>query len=252
MCREGDGYNSLILEPFLPLTLSIMLVGSQVNSENRSDSDIDLIAIGEHPQKLRKLILESNQHLSGGVRPKLDLKTFTQQDFVKRISEKENFYFWTCSQHRRVLHGSDLLDNIQLIPQMVDNLIWNQVEQLQESIEWLEMNKRYTGSCFYIYEYLATSYFLERFVLESRKVQSLKKGEYLKRILNDLYGTVKQKYYAVVKKEPPFRVSRVVKIKGDTDRNVRPEDYFKLQLMNTDILNNAEEIKKRIGKWVDS
>ncbi len=252
MNLEHEIHSTLILDSVKPDTISIMLVGSQVDDENRSDSDIDLIVVGEHPQKLRKLILESNQHLLRGARPELDLKTYTQQDFAKKISQKENFFFWTCSQHRRVLHGIDILDNIQLNPQSVDNLIWNQVEKLQESIEWLEMKIRYSGSCFYIYEYLTTSYFLERFVFESRKALSQRKAEYLKCILNDQHGIVKQKYYDVVKKKESSTLSGVVKMKGDVDRKVRPEKYYELQQMNMEILRNAEEMKKRVRKWVDS
>lgn len=249
---EDLGYSSSIIDSIEPFVKSVTLVGSYVVNETVSDSDIDLIIIGTPSNKIRKLMLKTNLHTTGNNRPRIDLKILTQQDFLIKKSKMENFFFWTCSQNRRVLYGVDILEKLELNCQSVDNLIWYHVERLQESLEWLERESRYSGSCYYIYEYLTTSYFLERFVFESKKGKSQKKSEYIESNLDHQYEIIKQKNYAVLKKESSFGISGVTKIRHEIDKAMSTDDYYELQLINEKVLSDAEDTKKRFGNWLNS
>jgi predicted nucleotidyltransferase len=89
-----------LLDSFLnkvsSLSSSIVLTGSQVNGIAEDESDIDLIIVTETTDKANLIQRIAEDYRGASIRPLLDCKVYSQDEFYGAKSGLEGRFIWTC------------------------------------------------------------------------------------------------------------------------------------------------------------
>ena len=190
-------------------------------STAQSDTDLIIIAIDNAAVNQIQEVLENQNDSS--VRPELDCKIYTEEEFLRDKESKGNFFLWTAFMNSRVLLGEDISSKVKMNPSLVRNINWNSLEDLENACSNFESNNQFTGSCFSFYSSLTTLYFAEKYLLHVGKMK-LTKDEYLKRRTGNHYNLIRQKYYWVAKKWR-VKTSEIVRIPRKIDSKFSVKDY---------------------------
>ncbi len=252
---EGRLDYDAVLQKFVEnahsLCNAIILVGSYVTRNIDPIGDIDLLAVTEFEKEIRDLVELVNKELGLDTRRVLDCKASSEVEIRNRINGQDNFYFWTCSQNYRLLHGFDFLERVRLIPQNVLELSWKNENRLREISDWLENEVQYTGACCYLYEILVTSYFIEKYLLQSLSSISMSKTNYIRNILQSQFHDVQRRYYDIVNKSESVFGPISARIAMKYDKSIKSIDYCHLLEKVEDILHPIHNLRIEVQNWID-
>lgn len=118
--------------------------------------------------------------------------------------------------------------------------------------EWLENRIRFSGSCYYIFEAIKTSYFVERYVTDSLDYSNLLKDIYIQNLLQKDYNIIRKRYYEIVQDVENKEGFLLVKIANSHDKDTRKEEYIGLQRKIGGVVSLVSDLRTSLQKQVDA
>jgi predicted nucleotidyltransferase len=247
-----DGAQKKILEKFITSAadsvISIVLVGSQATGNDHDDSDIDLIVLTKHKKDvdvIHNIGIDLNRSES---RPVIDCKVYSESEFSSARTGLENRFLWTCITNGKVLYGEDIIDTIQLVPQLVSESYWMQVQSVENACINLDSGVQYTGSCFYLYDALSSTYFVDRYIFRLTS-NGKNKEEFIKSKLRSEFSKARERYYWVVDCIDTVNSQNKLRIPVSVDRKFKQNDYKQMYARSIDILELVQNRYKEINNW---
>ncbi|MGY5854523.1 MAG: nucleotidyltransferase domain-containing protein [Candidatus Thorarchaeota archaeon] len=232
-------------------TLSIVLVGSHVLGNTKSDSDIDLIILTKNHEKsmiVLKAMETLNQFKS---RPLLDCKVYTEMELSKAKAGLDNLFLWTCMLNGQVLLGRDITDVVELNPNRVSESYWNSIDLVESACSNLADLIQYTGSCYAIYQLLCTTYFIDKFIFDSIN-ENQHKSDFLKSVLGSEFKKARDRYYWVIRNIDFSGFPKTLKIHRRVDMKFKKGDYEKMYDKGIHTYNLTKDKYNQIKKWAES
>jgi hypothetical protein len=238
-----------LMKKYCESARSVLLIGSHALGEANHNSDIDFIVITDNVNisdnirtSLDKSVRDIGQFF-------LDAKIYTQDEFKNAKSGKEHFFLWTALSSGRTICGEDIRRRIDLNKRIVVNLVWECLETITSCSDKLEMNTQFTGCCFTLYQSLATTYFVERFVLEESNCPP--KRLFMQQMLDNAYNLVRKRYDHVTRqvKEPEF--SQDIKLPLSVDRKFDPSDYRIVRKQCKMVVDYLQNTYSKVTEWAE-
>lgn len=229
---------------------SIILAGSRALGEAQNDSDVDLIVVTCNIEDARdvKESLTKLQSVLGDT--PIDCKVCTDNGFVAAKSDCEHLFLWTVISNGSLPCGEDIRTDIKLNPRLIAELMWRLIKNLDTSCDLLRARSHFTGCCCSIYYALLTSYFIERFVLQTNK-SNQRKHEFMQARLQSVHDVVKERYKWVTHHVPDLGTTSQVRIPTSADRRYSATEY--VEILNT--CGSASEYLKneysKVTKWAE-
>lgn len=186
---------------------SIVLVGSHALGNAHENSDIDLIVLTNHQRGVENIQEIEKKLNRSGSRPVIDCKVYTKSEFSSARTGLENRFLWTCLSNGKVLFGEDITKSIQLSLQYVCELYWKHIQDVENVCRNLEAGVQYTGSCYSLYDALSTTYFIDRYILHSIKVD-MNKEAFIKSQLGNEFSKVRERYYWIVGRTKKYELTK--------------------------------------------
>jgi predicted nucleotidyltransferase len=125
---------------------SIILVGSHALGEAQDDSDLDSLVISrdvEHVEQISNSIAIL-QSASSSIF--IDCKVYTEKGFNAAKSGMEHLFLWIALSNGRLLCGEDIREDMKLNPMLITELIWQLIEDLDNSRDLLKAGSHFTES----------------------------------------------------------------------------------------------------------
>ncbi|MBD3159735.1 MAG: hypothetical protein GF309_13215 [Candidatus Lokiarchaeota archaeon] len=229
---------------------SIILTGSQATGESTSSSDIDFIAIVEGTSSGERIRRSISKRSTKGNRPLVDVKVYTEEEFRKAKSGKEHLFLWTALTTGQTLCGEDLTQDITLNKRRVVNTVWEELHEVVDCVDMLEMRAHFTGCCFALYQALATTYFVQKFVLDQSKHPS--KLGFMTDMLGDAHDLVKDRYYYVASRTEKSELAQDVGIPTSVDRKFSEADYSVVRQKCEEAVRYLRQNYSKVAEWAES
>jgi predicted nucleotidyltransferase len=243
-----------ILDEFLTVAgehlVSVVLVGSHATGQAQKNSDIDLIVIAEDEcaTKVFREIVEGFDR--SGLRPLLDCKVYTEEEFGRAKSGHENRFLWTCLIDGKVVWGKDISKEVQLNPKLVSDSYWQHIRGVEEACSNLQSGVRYTSSAYHLYDALNTTYFVEKFILHSIEGNIHKEG-FIRQKLGGEFVQARDRYYWVMHHAGATRPSSRLQIPTAVDKKFKRSDYERMHDAARNVLELVHVKHKEIGNWME-
>lgn len=224
---------------------SIILVGSHALGEARDDSDLDLLVITKDVEHVEQISNSIAMLQSASSSIFIDCKVYTEKGFDAAKSGKEHLFLWIALSNGRLLCGEDIREDMKLNPMLITELIWQLIEDLDNSRDILKARSHFTGCCYSIYYSLVTAYFLDRFIIQlNDDYQS--KVDFLRERLPNTYDIIKERYQWVINHVTNSEVSCIIKIPIAIDKKFSGKKYF--EILN--ICESTLEYLKNVYSWI--
>ncbi|MFX1579566.1 MAG: nucleotidyltransferase domain-containing protein [Promethearchaeota archaeon] len=227
---------------------SIILVGSHALGEARNESDLDFLVIAQDVESVGQVKNSIAMLQSASPNTFIDCKVYTEKGLADAKSGRENLFLWTALSNGRLLCGEDIRESVKLNPMLVTELIWQMIEDLENSRDLLRIKSQFTGSCYSIYYSLVTAYFLERFVFQSSESFKLK-IEFMQERLLSTYDIVKESYQWVVHNVPTSEISCRIKIPMAVDKKYSGTRYMEILEICENTLEYLKNVYSCVTKW---
>jgi len=245
---------STVVQKFLlaakDLLASVVLVGSHAVRRAREGSDIDLIVIARGDREAEAIRVIADRLNRGRIRPVLDCKVYTEREFLQAKSGRENRFLWTCLVNGKVLSGRDITHEVRLLPGLVKDAFWTHVQYVEDACDKLREHVQFTGSCFRIYDALATTYFVERFILNVTS-PNLSKEDFVQSYLGHQYEKVRDRYYWVMRHIRSNAVD-TLRVPASADRKFGREEYTRVRGRGLAVLRLLHTRSRQVTEWGDS
>lgn len=244
-----------ILEKFVnsaaDSAISIVLVGSYALGNAHEDSDIDLIVLTKH-QKDAEVIQNIGKDLNRAEsRPVVDCKVYTESEFSGARTGLENRFLWTCLSNGKVLFGEDITKTIQLAPHCVSESYWQCVQSVNDACTHLGAGVQYTGSCFFLYDSLSTTYFVDRFIFRSVE-DGLRKDDFIRSKLASEFSRARERYYWIVSRKDHTKSQSSLRVPTSVDRRFKRSDYERMHEKAVGVLRLVQDKYREVKKWSES
>ncbi|MHA2025651.1 MAG: nucleotidyltransferase domain-containing protein [Candidatus Thorarchaeota archaeon] len=227
------------------IAVSIILVGSYAIGNAHENSDIDLIVLTKN-QKDAELILTIQKELNKSEsRPVIDCKVYTELEFSSVKSGPENRFLWTCLSNGKVLFGEDITETVCLISQQVCESYWKHIQNMEDVCRNLDANVKYTGSCYFIYDALSTTYFVDRFILYPTEVHT-NKEEFIKSFLGREFLRTRERYYWIANQIETENSRKRLRIPKAVDRRFNSSDYKEMYEKAINIIEVLQDRYKEL------
>jgi len=232
------------------LSVSIVLVGSHAIRRAHEGSDVDLIVIAKGGREAEAIRTVADRLSRTGIRQVLDCKVYTELEFSRAKSGRENRFLWTCLVNGKVLSGRDITREVKLLPRVVKDSYWVHVQEVEDACDRLSAGVQFTGSCYHIYDALVTTYFVERFILNVTG-PALTKGDFVHSYLGDQHEKAHERYYWVAGhiRTDTFNTLRVA---ASVDNRFGRKDYARMYEKGLSILRLLRTMSARLTEWADS
>ncbi|NHI84153.1 MAG: hypothetical protein EAX81_07620 [Candidatus Thorarchaeota archaeon] len=244
-----------ILDQFINLTAmyckSIMLVGSQASGLTNEESDLDLIVIAHghnEAMEVRKIASRFGTNMGRAI---LDCKVYTEDEFTRARSGSENRFIWTCMKQGKVVYGMDIIDTVQLKPDQTRDSYWEHIQNVENAILDLDNGIHFTGSCYHLYDALATTYFIEAFIFQSA-IRKQRKEEFIASVLEKEYSIIRDRFYWVFKHISADGLKNNIRVPSSMDQRFSRTHYDSVHKKAIPTLDYARNTYRRLAEWADN
>ncbi|TFG31307.1 hypothetical protein EU527_12750 [Candidatus Thorarchaeota archaeon] len=161
---------------------------------SNSDIDLCLISIDSSQKQTILNFVKRTLQKSGNKRLLLDAKIYTKNEFNATIQGFQNPYWCTFFRDGVRLFGEEVV--VPLLPHTFTNSVWRSIEQIQESLGYIEQKIFIDIACYQLWTAMSLVFTVDC-LIHNKPFRKNSRTELAQKLLEYQYSLIKEQYERV-------------------------------------------------------